>query len=369
MRRPSSSALRAQAHALTILGATLSLPGTSALSRLGGRPTFRETTLADTPTTVVRPSNGPPWPALVFMNGATPDGRSHPTVRRLGLALARAGVLVFIPDLRGVAGGELSPETLAQAVAVSAAASESTDAAYGRVALAGVSIGGTLALLAAADARLQRRISVVACVAPFADLAEVMRLATTGAYRDGERLGSHAAPPYLLIGLARSLVAMLAVSPATAALCRDMRALDPYSGRIPELPLRAFQAAGSDAERVYDLLANTDPARFDSLYAALPDHVRAAALSLSPLHVAPRLHAPVEIATAPHDTYFPVAEARALAAASPHVRVTVTGLLAHATPRVGVRSVPELHRLYVFFVRSFRAATKGSPVHSTAEQT
>src|SRR5690348_18478697 len=111
MQRPSSSALRAQTHALTILGTTLSLPGTSALARIGKRPTFSETTLAGTSTTVVRPSSSPPWPTLVFMNGATPDGRRHPTVRRLGLALARAGVLVLIPDLPGVAGGELSPES------------------------------------------------------------------------------------------------------------------------------------------------------------------------------------------------------------------------------------------------------------------
>ena len=362
MRRPSSSALRAPVHALSIRGPTLSLPGTSVLSRIGRRPTFRETTLAGTATTVVEPSNAPPWPALVFMNGATPDGRSHPTVRRLGLALARAGVLVFIPDLPGVAGGELSPKTLEQSIAVSAAAAESPDTAHGRVAFAGVSIGGTLALLAAADARLQRRISVVACVAPFADLAEVMRLATTGSYRDGEQLGNHAAPPYLLVGLARSLAAMLAVTPATTALCNELRALDPDSRVVPDLPEHAFRTAGSEAERLYDLLANTDPSRFDELYDALPGHVREAVVSLSPIHVAPQLHAPVEIATAPQDTYFPVAEAQRLVSASQQIRLTVTPLLAHATPRLAARNLADLGRLNAFFVRALAAAISPSPV-------
>ncbi len=290
-------------------------------------------------------------------------------MQRLAVALARAGVSVFIPDVPGVAGGELSPQTLRCSVAIAEAAAGSADAADGRVALAGVSIGATLALLAAADPRLQNRISVVACVAPFGDLAEVMRLATTGTYRGGKRLGNYAAPPYLRVGLARSLAAMLAATPATSALCRDVRALDPDSVEAVELPERAFREAGADAERLYDLLANSDPTQFDDLYEALPAHVRSAAASLSPIHVARHLHAPVEIATAPHDRYFPIGEAQALAAASPYVRLTVTSLLAHATPRLSARYVAELRQLDSFFLRSLRAATSRPPLQSLWEQT
>ena len=148
-----------------------------------------------------------------------------------------------------------------------------------------MSVGGTLALLAAADARLQQRISVVACVAPFGDLAD------GDAPRDDRQLSGWTTGTrrrrYLLVGLARSLAAMLAVTPATASLCRELRALDHESSSPVELPERAFREAGAEAERLYDLLANTDPTQFDSLYAALPAHVRAAAVSLSPIHVAP----------------------------------------------------------------------------------
>lgn len=353
MQRPSRRTLRAQIKALTILATTLSLPGAEALTRIGKRPVSCDTTIAGVPTTVVRPAGAPPWPVLVFLNGATPDGRNHPTVRRLGQALARAGLVVFVPDLPGVAGGELSPDTLAQSVAVSEAAANSVESAGGRVALAGVSIGGTLALLTAADERLAHRTAAVACVAPFGDLTEVMRLATTGTYRVGHELFHHAAGPYLLAGLARSLAAMLATTPANDALCQELRALEPGS-RLPE---GAFRKAGPEAERLYALLANSEPERFDALSAALPDHIRAAIVSLSPIHVAERLRAPVEIAIAPHDAYFPVSEARALAAAAPRVRLTVTSLLAHATPRLHPRYVVELRRLDAFFVRALAAAT------------
>lgn len=369
MRRPSRSVLRARWQSLAILGTTLSLPGASLLGRVGREPTSCDTVVAGIPTTVVRPTGPPPWPALVFLNGATPDGRSHPTVQRLGIALARAGVVAFIPDLPGVAGGELSPQTLASSVAVADAAAGSADAAGGRVALAGVSIGATLALLAAADGRLRNRISVVACVAPFGDLAEVMRLATTGTHRGGASVARHAVPPYLRIGLARSLAAMLPVTPATSALCGELRALDPESDHAIELSERAFREAGSDGERLYALLANTDPARFDCLYEALPDDVRSAAVSLSPIRVATHLRAPVEIATAPNDKYFPLAEAHALARTSPYVRLTVTSLLAHAAPKLSPRYLAELRRLDAFFLRSFRAATSRPRLQSLLEQT
>jgi acetyl esterase/lipase len=361
--------IQARWQALAVLGAALSPPGASAFARVGKQPTPSDTTVAGISTTLVRPSTAPPWPVLVFMNGATPEGRRHPTVHRLGLALGRSGVGVFVPELPGVAGGELSPDTLAHAVAVAEAAAEAPETAAGRVAVAGVSIGGTLALLAAADPRLQQRISVVACVAPFGDLRQVMRLATTGTYRDGHTFGRHATPPYLRVGLARSLAAMLPAAPASEALCRALRALDSDSSVPVELPEDAFREAGSEAERLYDLLANTDPARFDDLYDSLPAQVRLAADSLSPIHVARRLHAPVEIATAPHDRYFPVAQARALAAASPHVRITVTSLLAHATPRFDVRNVAELRRLYAFFTRALKAATTPPRLHSAVERT
>jgi acetyl esterase/lipase len=357
MHRLPKGAVRAQAQALPILLTTLSLPGADALARLGARPTACDTSVAGIPTTVIRPPRRPPWPTLVFMNGATPDGRSHPTVHRLGVAMARVGFAVFVPDLHGVAAGELSPTTLAQSVAVSEEAAGSPEADGGRVALAGVSVGATLALLAAADARLRERTSIVACVAPFGDLAEVMRLATTGTYRDGDHLLRHAAPNYLLTGLARSLAAMLAVTPATEALCDELRAIDPDSGETVQFPVSAFRRAGPEAETLYDLLANTDPQRFDELYGALPTEIHRTVASLSPIHIAPRLRAPVEIATAPRDAYFPLSQARALAAASPHVRLTVTSLLAHATPRLSPRYVAELRRLDAFFVRALVAAT------------
>lgn len=356
VRSSTSTLLRAQARAAAVLGATLEVPGRSLLARRRNEPLTQDEVLARVPVTVVRPNGPPPWPTLLFMNGATPDGRAHPIVLRLSAALARTGRRVLIPDLPGIAGGELSPATLAAAVSFADAAANLDETAHERVALAGVSIGASLALLTAADPRVADRVSAVAGVAPYSDLAKVMLLATTGTYRDQGKLVPYSVPPYLVVGLARSLAAMLPPTPAAATLCNELRSLDPASATARDFREDAFRNAGDAAVTLFDLLSNRDAARFDDLYAALPAQIRSTAQDLSPLHVASGLQAPVELATAPRDRYFPVAESRALVAASSYIRLTVTSLLAHATPRLSPRYLAELGRLNGFFVRALAAA-------------
>ena len=308
-------------HALAALGATLELPTVALpLGRLP--PTVREAQSAGRPATVIQPSTGAPWPSLVFASGATPEGRTHPTVLRLGLALARAGYMISIPELPGVAGGVLTPATLDAAIRSTTEIADQRQSLHGRVGLVGVSVGGTLALLVAAQPQLAARISIVSCIAPFTDLKRVMLLATTGMYRDdGGGLRPYPVPAELAAGLARSIE----------------------------------EIGAADARATHELLANTDPSRFDDLYDALPATVHESVKALSPRHVVDRILAPVEIATAPRDRYFPVDEPLAIAT-SPRVRVTVTPTLAHAVPRLSGRNVVGAVRLELFFARTLSSA-------------
>jgi fermentation-respiration switch protein FrsA (DUF1100 family) len=95
---------------------------------------------------------------------------------------------------------------------------------------------------------------------------------------------------------------------------------------------------------------------FDRLYAALPPEFRASIVRLSPLADADRLRAPVEIASAPHDKYFPVGETRALVRAYRHsrVRLTVTSTLHHAVPHLSLSDLADLLRFDGWAVRSLR---------------
>jgi hypothetical protein len=116
------------------------------------------------------------------------------------------------------------------------------------------------------------------------------------------------------------------------------RSPDPL-GPLRESPCRSL---GPAAATTQELLLNRDPSRFAELYAALPEDLRRVVRSLSPVSSAANLAAPIEIATAPCDRYFPLAESLALQRVAGNVRVTVTAALAHATPRMRLNDVGAL---------------------------
>lgn len=261
---------------------------------------------------VARPRRGS-GPLVVYANAMTPLGVDEPAVERLVSGLAGAGFVAVAPELPNVCGGEVTPETIDALVRVARAAGP-------QVALVGASTGAGLAILAAGDPRIARRVTTVAAIAPFASLRSLLRLGTTGYY--GDRPFEAA----LLVGAAarRSLVASAPDDPAVPAL-----------------------------------LANRDPGRFDALYNALEPTTRALVEELSPLTRIGDVLAPVELASDPDDTFFPVDESRALAEAGRDVRLTVSSALHHVCPRPR----PGIVRVAGVLERTLRrAATADRPV-------
>jgi dienelactone hydrolase len=351
-------ATQAQARAVVVLATTLETPVLEqAVELLTAAPRVNDVTVAGAPTTLARPAGDGPWPALVVVNGATERGRHHPALQRLARGLARAGYLVLVPDLPGLARGEITDRTLTAALAVVRAVSARPDVNGGRLGLVGVSVGTSLALLVAADPSLAGRVTVVSGTAPYADLTNLVRLATTGYYRDGNLLIPYATDPFLAVAVARSLAGALPAGRERDAMLATVDALDDDSPD-PLAPVRSLPRAGltPDTRAVVDLLANRNPRRFDELYAAVPAELGAALERLSPINKAARLTARVELASAPRDKYVPLAEARALARAAPNARVTVTKTLAHAIPEPSFGALGELVRFNGWVVRSLEAA-------------
>jgi pimeloyl-ACP methyl ester carboxylesterase len=203
------------------------------------------------------------------------------------------------------------------------------------VGFVGVSVGSSLALCAAEDRRLADRVSAVAGIAPYADLEEVARLATTGFVSTGGRLVRYDADDFVQLAVARSLAASLQAR-------RDRERLGERLAAIPNDridPLRELESHGLGAQgrALVALLRNREPQSFERLWRSLPPATLAAARRLSPTVRIRRIDAPVLLATSPHDKYFPVAESRRLGARSDRVRVTVTSSLSHAIPE------PSLH--------------------------
>ena len=352
--------LDGQVRAAEVLSVTLKVPVLAWATRVvTDAPRARESVVAGVPTTVVRPGGGTHWPVLVFLNGVTARGRHQPDVERLARALARVGFLVLVPDPPGLARGEITEKTVAATIAVVRAAADRPDARGGRVGLVGVSVGGSLALLAGEDATLAGRVTIVAGIAPYTDLANVIRLATTGYILEDGRLVSYTAQSFLPLVIARSLVAELPRSSDRRALLTELLRL-PDDARDPLALFRRLRPERLDpsVRALVELFANRDPSRFDQLYAALSPALRASVERLSPLAGAARLRAPVEIASAPHDKYFPLEETRALAPAAghTHVRLTVTSTLHHAIPSLSLSDIADLFRFDGWVVRTLQTA-------------
>jgi pimeloyl-ACP methyl ester carboxylesterase len=347
----------AQGRTIEVLSVVGEVPVLSWVTRVvTEEPREEELLIAGVPTTVVRPGGGDRWPALVFVNGATPRGRYHPDVRRLAQGLARAGFLVLVPDLPGLARGEITLQTRAAAIAVARVATERPDARG--VGLLGVSVGATLALLAAEDPALSDRITIVAGTAPYTDLANAVRIATTGTSRDDGRLVPYRAKSFLALVIARSLTVALPPGPERNALLTELRRTeDDAPDPLAPFPRRASRA-GPAVRPLVDLLANRDPKRFDELYEALPPGMRAGIRRLSPIHEASRLRAPVELATAPRDKYFPPSESRGIVRSAPRARLTISSSLEHAGLDLSPDNIAGLVRLDAWIVRTLRAAAR-----------
>jgi dienelactone hydrolase len=349
----------AQRRAVVVLATVVETPVlTWAVKVVTAEPKVEDAVLAGNPATLVHPPGGGPWPAIVFVNGATPEGRRQRDVQRLAQGLARAGFLVLVPDIPGLTRGELTEQTLAATIDVAFAATQRSDVRKGRVGLLGVSVGGSLALLAAEDPLLVGRVTSVAAFAPYATLPSVLRLATTGYYLDEGTLKSYDADPFLALVVARSLIVALPVGIDRSRLYSALAQVQPDT-RDPLAPLRAFDDANlAPAGRtVLRLLTNTQPTAFDRLYAALSPALRARFDRLSPLTAASRVDIPVELLTAPKDKYFPVTESRALAAALPDATLTVTPASGtHVIPRPSLSHPIGLLQFNAFAVRALKAA-------------
>lgn len=350
--------LDAQGRTAEVLAVTLRVPLLGwGVRTLTEAPRSEDGTVAGVPTTVYRPGSGAAWPAVVFLNGVTARGRHHPDVVRLARGLARAGFLVLVPDPPGLAEGEVTERTLDATFGVVRAAAGRPDARGGRVGIVGVSVGASLGLLAAEQPGLATRVTAVAGIAPYSDLENVVRLATTGSVLEHGRLVPYRAESFLPLVIGRSLIAALPPSGDRTRLLGELTALhegspDPL-GLFRRLDLARLEPS---VRPLAALLANRDAARFAALYAALSPALRASIAHLSPLRGAARLRAPVEIASAPHDKYFPVSETRALARAATHarVRLTVTPTLHHAVPSLSVSDLAGLLRFDGWAVRALR---------------
>jgi dipeptidyl aminopeptidase/acylaminoacyl peptidase len=301
-----------------------------------------------------RPSNGATHPGIVVCLGVVPFEVDHPQVPRLGAALARAGfaaLLYWSPAMRD---RRLVPEdvgdlTLAYEWLIGR---DFVDPA--RSGLLGTCVGGSFALMAAADASIRDRVAFVAAFAPYASVRSMLRdIGSASTMRDYGRR------PWTVDPLTRTVF----VRSVTDVLERDeaehLRAafLDGHR----KVETESLSEAG---RRVYDLLCASDVRSVDGAIEHLPAGVRERLDAMSPLRYVEHLHAPlIAIAHDRDDAVIPVDESRRLRDAllpRDGVDYTEFTMFEHADPtkrRLSpLRAATELLKFYRHVYPVFRSA-------------
>ena len=127
-----------------------------------------------------------PAGAMLLVFGVNNLGRNHPAIVRVADGLARTGVAVLVPDSRTLLEGRLEVGEIDGVVRAFQLLAARPEIDRERLGIVGFSVGGSLALLAAADERIASQVRWVNAFGAFADAATYLASVSAHAYRDGK---------------------------------------------------------------------------------------------------------------------------------------------------------------------------------------
>ncbi len=260
-------------------------------------------------------------PVVVLVPGATPHGRADPRTVEVAHALARRGRTVVIPEL-DVYREQLVREDVDRLVDIVRALTEDGS----RVALVGISFGGSLALLAASDLEVDARthgtsvpVTLVATFGAHVDLVEVARAVIVGESRVGEQVLTWE-PDARAADIVRAQVLGLLGSGARAQVEAAV-AGDLDVALLPD-----------DLRAAVDLLQATTWSAASDATDRLPSGLVAQLHEMSPARIGDDLQVPVVAMHARRDPVIPFAELLRLGRQMPHAELLVLEGFGHVDP-------------------------------------
>ena len=291
-----------------------------------------------------------PVGAVLFISGVNKQGRAHPAIQRVSEAMARTGAAVYVPELPGFFDNRVDASEVGRIVAAYQALAAEPAVDPERVGIMGVSVGGSLSLMAAADPAIADQVDWVGSFGAYADAQELVATVVSHQFRaDGE---IHDWEPALLV---RQIVFGLVTEQVSNG--RDhgylYGAYDSLNNEglhpIPnaDLPLQTDTAKAVEALLLVDTLPEAE-----ALLDAAPPSGRELLAQISPIHSVANLRTTVYLMHDLGDQHIPYSNVQelydAMTAAGVDVRLGEFRLFNHVQPdtRDLGKAIPELWKLF-----------------------
>lgn len=311
---------------------------------------------ASIPADIYRPGGGTNHGAVVFSMGAPPLEPDDRRLQKLAEDAARAGLVMVIPFSPRLEREDIEQEEVDALVAAFRYMEEQSYVAADRTGFIGVSVGSSLALLAAADARIRDDVDFVVAFGGYYDALDTFIAIATHRIWYGAKAEDWEPDPHSERVMARQIVARLDRESDRDLLWRQF-----VRQNEPLTPSEIASLTG-EGKAAYDFLTAPNPeaarAALDRLPASLVDELRA----LSPSSVADRLNTELFIVHDRSDAFIPYVESRRLRdqlAGRPDLHYDEVSLFEHVEPRLG-RQAPGVvlldatrlyYRLYQLLLR------------------
>ena len=253
----------------------------------------------------------PPLPgareAVVVIPGIG-DERKDSQLINLSMSLAREGIVVMDLTTPALIARRLNPDDVDAVVQAFLALAHHPSVGVGRVGILGISGGGDLGMLAAADPRIRDQLAFMMLFGGYYDATSLLRDFGRRALDVDGTLEPWTPNPVPVEALAKTIAPTLPANESKLLV----GALSEHGTRLTAAQLASLSP---DALAAYHLLAGDDPAHVDANIAALSPAMQRDLVALSPSAVLNDIRAPIYLLHDRNDTYVPFTESRAFAAA------------------------------------------------------
>jgi dienelactone hydrolase len=300
------------------------------------------------------PASGDDHPGVVFSMGAPPLDLDEPRLVRIAEDTARAGVVIIVPFSDRLDDEEILPEEIDALVAEFQYVQSLPRVDPTRVGFFGASVGGSLALVAAADPRIADEVDHVVSFGGYYDALETFGAIATHHIRYGEVDDEWTPREH-----AEEVMAQQIIRAVDDPRDRDLLWRWFVRDDVPrEEELATLSPVGRSS---YDFLANEDPSAVSDLIEQLPAGAVAEMDALSPRTSIERVKAELFIIHDRADPFIPYTESRRLKDRIGHqdnARFDEIRIFEHVEPKLNQRpdvlvfdSSRLLFRLYQLLLR------------------